>query len=84
MRWCAYVCVCVCLGVVPVVFIGVICLFGFLNVVGVIGVVGFCVSWFGCVRGCVVVFLGFGDLCFCVNLGLPFRAANPGNHAYHE
>ena len=33
---------------------------------------------------CVVVFIGFGDLCFCVNLGLPFRAANPGNHACHE
>ena len=77
-------CVCVCLGLVVLVFLGVCLFFWFLSVFGPIGFVGFCVSWCGCVRVCVVVFLGFGDLCFCANLGLPLRAANPGNHAYHE
>ena len=80
----ACVCVCVCVWVwLSLCFLVFVCVWvpaGF----WVSGFVGFCVSWFGCVRVCVVVFLGFGDLCFCVNLGLPFRAANPGNHAHHE
>ena len=34
---------------------------------------------------CVVVFLGFCDFVILVYvLGLPSRAASPGNHAYHE
>ena len=78
------VCVCVCLGLVVCVFLGVCLFWGFFVSLILFGFVGLCVSWFGCVRVCVVVFLGFGDLCFCVNLGLPFRAANPGHHAHHD
>ena len=51
--WCVGVRVCVCLGWGPLCFLALCVFLGFLSVLGFLRSVGVCVSWFGCVRGCV-------------------------------
>ena len=77
----ALVCVCVFLGLDPLCPLVLYVFVGFLNVLDSSGFSGFVFLGLGV---CVVVFLEFCVFGVCVDLGLPFRAANTGNHAYHE
>ena len=77
-----FVCLCVCVfGLVWLCFL-VLCVSSGFLVCLVFS--GFWVFVFLGLGVCVVVFLEFCVVGVCVDLGLPFRAANPGNHAYHE